>query len=209
MQNYVEALVSHFEQHPIDLNKEYVWPPRGSAIPYDDTFARRAELSARFLREPKSRSDLAVKMIKWGGITRGIDKIPQMARECPEQLISRGKSRVASWSKIIALHDPKYYLIFDARVAFSLNYIFLHSNCSGGYFPMVPSRNPHIVDALKSLNARGIRLSLYTDSDDQTFYRDYLNLAHETATRLSTPAWHVEMALFARGPELAKSVTVE
>ncbi len=203
MQKHIESLISHFEACPLQLADEYKWPRGKNPIPFDETFSRRAHDAKRFSDEPACKTDIAIKMIKWGGITRGLDKIPQMAHENPEQLIARGLKRVASWSKILTLHDPEHYLIYDARVAFSLNYIFHISSVTDAYFPIVPSRNTHIVAALKQLRSQGLKLNRSPETESQSFYLAYLDLAHGAAKKLSIPAWQIEMALFARGPVLA------
>jgi hypothetical protein len=209
MQTYVDSLVRHFVGHSPQLGDEYKWPRGKNAISYDETFARRVRDSQRFATEPACRTALAIEMIKWGGITRGLDEVPSMANETPQQLITRGLTRVATWSKILTLHDPAHYLIYDARVAFSLNHIFYTAGLTGSVFPMISSRNTHIVRALAVLHSRGVRLKFQEEAGAPSFYQTYLELARGTAENLGIPAWQIEMVLFARGPELAKSVSTK
>lgn len=209
MQAYIDSLVRHFEAQPPQLSYEYKWPRGKNSIPFDETFKRRCENARRFVNEPACRAHLALKMIKWGGITRGLDKVPSMAHETPQELIARGLTRVATWSKIITLHDPKRYLIYDARVAFSLNHILRNAGLTDSVFPMVSSRNTHIMQALAVFRDHGTPLKFREEADGPSFYETYLNVAHKTAHQLGLSAWKIEMALFARGPELAKSVSAE
>lgn len=59
-----------------------------------------------------------------------------------EKLLELGISGVASYSKVLAIRDPKAYAIYDARVAVSLNAIQLIAGCSEGWiFPFLPGRN--------------------------------------------------------------------
>jgi hypothetical protein len=205
VQNYVEALVVHFEQHPINLKKEYKWPTK-SPISFDETFECRISDSRLFLAAGTDRFESASKILRWGGIRgRSVDSIRQMSVETPEQLISRGFKGIASWSKIITLHDPYQYLIYDSRVAFAINAILRESGFLGDYFPVPPSRKGGAVHKAQNV----VRIATRHEIDKQNFYSAYLGILNNVGDRIDVPAWQIEMALFARGPELAKSLTVE
>ena len=152
------------------------------------------------------REDSAIKMVvEWGGIRRGsVDELKIMANETPEQLINRGFHRVASWSKVLVLHDPEKYLIYDARVAFATNLILYNSGSIETFFPMPPSRNTHIVRASNSQIGIKLKLGKSKKIDGGDFYTSYLRMAKTVAEKMGCPAWQIEMALFARWPELAK-----
>lgn len=208
MRNYVEMMASYFDQNPLDLVKEYQWP-RGAPVPFDQTFEQRKEMSKAFNSESQKRKLLATQMVKtWGGIRRGsVASIDEMAVEMPEQLINRGLVRVASWSKVIALHDPETFLIYDARVAFAMNLILYKSGSIETYFPMPPSQNSHLKKIAKSSIGFRLRSGASKTIHGLNFYRAYLHLAKAVAQKIGCPPWQIEMALFARGPELAKDIT--
>ena len=208
MQSYVDIVTAHFEKYPIDLTKEYRWPKK-VPVRFDQTFEKRKELSRTFNSEPQLRKLLAAQMVgEWGGIKKGLETVKnEMATETPEQLIKRGIVRVASWSKIIALHDPEKFLIYDARVAWTINLILCKSETISTYFPMPSSQNSHLKKAEKS--SVGIRLKSSSSKiiQDLDFYTAFLFLAGAVGEKLEIPAWQVEMALFARGPEMVKEAT--
>ena len=208
MHNYVEMVAAYFDKNPIDLAKEYQWPRR-EPVPFDQTFEKRKELSKTFNSETQMRKLLATQMVKtWGGIRRGsVSAIDEMAAEVPEQLIKRGLIRVASWSKVIALHDPEKFLIYDARVAFAINIILYKSGSIETYFPMPLSQNSHLKKAAKSLVGFRLKSGASKIINGLDFYSAYLLLARTVAQKIGRPPWQIEMALFARGPELAKEVT--
>lgn len=76
----------------------------------------------------------------WGGIRNGrnnIDNLYHMGIEA----IKNGNltfNRIASTSKILSFYDPTNHIIYDSRIAFSLNTIMLLVNASEKFFP-VPS----------------------------------------------------------------------
>ncbi|NIJ39521.1 hypothetical protein FHR22_004271 [Sphingopyxis panaciterrae] len=58
----------------------------------------------------------------WGGVRSNKDEtIERYASMHSRDLISLGMQGISSWSKIISLHSPRQYPIYDARVALSLN----------------------------------------------------------------------------------------
>jgi hypothetical protein len=205
MQSYVEIVTAYFEKYPIDLMKEYHWP-RKVPVGFDQTFKNRMELSKTFNSKSQMRQLLATQMVgEWGGIRRGLETVKnEMATETPEQLIKRGVARVSSWSKVIVLHNPETYLIYDARVAWAINLILCKSEEITEFFPMPLSRNSHLNKATKSSVGIKLRSGESKIIQRQHFYNAYLFLAGAVGKNLRIPAWQAEMALFARGPELAK-----
>ena len=206
---YASALVSAFTVEPIHLETEYVWP-RHNPVPYDQTFQRRLKLSDEFSNGLRDRADIAKEMVHdWGGILAGQSGTEKMAHDSPNQLMQRGLVRVASWSKVITLHDPWKYFIYDARVAFSINSILLNSGVPSNYFPNLSSRNVKIDNATKALRSNRVLFGRSRTVFDQDFYAAYLNLVQRVAAEMETDAWKIEMALFARAPKLATRMLQE
>jgi hypothetical protein len=80
----------------------------------------------------------------WGGIKRGRETVFQIGHDAIKTIESKPLDfyRIASTSKILSFYNPKKYVIYDARVAHSLNTIMLLENASSMFFPMPDGRNP-------------------------------------------------------------------
>lgn len=86
---------------------------------------------------------------EWGGITvRNIDKLYSSVEDFISRSAVNGKSKridnIASVSKVLSFMYPERYIIYDARVAYSINWILLKSNAAKIFFPMPESRNSKI-----------------------------------------------------------------
>lgn len=86
--------------------------------------------------------DLCLWIIKdWGGILAGEDlKTIDLINEFLES-DSHNYNRIASTSKVGAYMYPEKYIIYDSRVAYSLNWIILSRNAGEYYFPIPSGRN--------------------------------------------------------------------
>jgi hypothetical protein len=204
MERHVACLCSYLDNNPLDLEQEYLWPIT-NPVCYSETYRQRCASSQEFLSAKTVRRDeIALKIVsEWGGIRRGLAEVSIMAAEPVQVLTARGFRRVASWSKIAVLHDPEYYLIYDARVAFALNHILQTGGIVVGLFPQPASRNTKIAAALKRLAIGRYRTGSDRYLPNNEFYDAYLELLHTASLRSKLPVWQIEMALFARGPKLA------
>ncbi len=112
-------------------------------------FDRNIELK-RIICEKIKKSDEETKkkiyewlVHDWGGIRGGrenIDKLYGLA----ENAINKETlpfDRIASVSKILSFSNPERFVIYDSRVAFSLNAILLLKGASNLFFPVPVSRN--------------------------------------------------------------------
>ena len=120
-----------------------------------------------------------------------------------DELVGRGISGIASWSKLLAIRDPERFAIFDARVAVALNALqIVQDHERPIFFPTLPSKNTQIGkfhdfmkdrdhgDAHKAFPARA--------------YGIYLRVLAEVAQQLDLPAIdQIEMLLFAQAEDLA------
>jgi hypothetical protein len=88
----------------------------------------------------------------WGGIRGGMasderedaKKLLEGARDFENALQSgkpAGLNRIASWSKYMAFKYPEKYVIYDARVSYTINALLFLTGSTSGFFPAVESRN--------------------------------------------------------------------
>lgn len=81
----------------------------------------------------------------WGGINvRDIDKLYTSVASFLSKHSEKQKidiDGISSVSKILSFICPHKYIIYDARVAYSVNWILLKANASNKFFPMPESRN--------------------------------------------------------------------
>ena len=82
---------------------------------------------------------------KWGGINvKDIDKIYESVITFQQQKLKTNQlsfQGIASISKILSFMFPKEYIIYDARVAYAINWILLKTKSSKIFFPIPESRN--------------------------------------------------------------------
>ncbi len=79
---------------------------------------------------------------KWGGITAkdaGVNFF-----ELKSSKMDFRFDRIASKSKVFSFLEPKNHAVYDARVAYSLNWIILSMGVQTKYFPMPDGRNPRM-----------------------------------------------------------------
>lgn len=83
---------------------------------------------------------------EWGGIRsqkRDNDLLYQMAMNAITNSEFKFK-RIASISKILSFYEPENFVIYDSRVAYSLNAIIFFGDASDKYFPIPPGTNSKI-----------------------------------------------------------------
>lgn len=79
----------------------------------------------------------------WGGIRNGrknIDHLYEMVNEAIENE-NLTFDRIASTSKILSFYKPSKYIIYDSRIAYSLNAIMFLIDASEKYFPVPAGTN--------------------------------------------------------------------
>jgi hypothetical protein len=80
----------------------------------------------------------------WGGISNGrqnIDKLFNLGIDAIKN-VELNFDRIASTSKILSFYQPSDFIIYDSRIAYSLNAIMLFLNATEKYFPVPPGKNP-------------------------------------------------------------------
>lgn len=77
---------------------------------------------------------------EWGGINLNKEKVMQLV----DQFLTRkelGFDKIASISKVASFMFPEEFIIYDSRVAYSLNWIILKTDAGNNYFPVPEGRN--------------------------------------------------------------------
>lgn len=124
----VNALLQYFQQPGNAINLEdYLWPRR-NPVGAEETIQQRHRMSEDFhasAGRPEAQFEIARRIVvEWGGINSlSHDVLAAYVQEDEEMTVVRGLSGIASWSKVLAVKDPSKYMIYDARVAFAINYI--------------------------------------------------------------------------------------
>tara|TARA_R110000764_G_scaffold42426_2_gene95566 strand:+ start:5493 stop:6302 length:810 start_codon:yes stop_codon:yes gene_type:complete len=101
----------------------------------------------------------------WGGILTAKDKD---TIELISKFLNSDKpsyKRIASASKVGAYMYPDKYIIYDSRVAYSLNWIILSENAGDVYFPIPSGRNSKMVAFDMNVLIRMKNVSHYTPND--------------------------------------------
>jgi len=151
----------------------------------------------------------------WGGIygfkptERNITKVSKFKQELKLKKLSKDNfETISSLSKIASFLDPEKYFIYDARVAYSLNWLILkYENrdiINHKYFPMPNSRNKSLInfDIQTILNiAHAKEPNDFSDLylKPQEAYHAYCNLISRTAEQIysgTKSAYLIEMLLF-------------
>jgi hypothetical protein len=136
---------------------------------------RRYELACFYVRD-------------WGGIKgNSAAKLRRYAAATSDELISNGYDGVATWSKILCIHDPNRYAIFDARVSVALNALQATFGVqSPTLFKPLATQNRAIASANARLGARAVRDG-WALAESTTFYpmADDNHLERSTTTILT------------------------
>ena len=196
---------NHWYEWPINVLPDGITLPNGSL--YDQNISLKQQLNERWKNANDQEKVALVDyyVAGWGGI-RGNkpEKIRSYALQTPDELIDRGKTGIASWSKALCIRDPNRYAIYDARVSVALNALQAINNAEQPQlFPVLPGRNKSIMcasDLLRQYAAqhRWARLNA------REFYRRYIQVISMAAVNLGCPLYTVEMLLFARAEDLGR-----
>lgn len=127
------------------------------------------------LSDKKQFYDLCLWIIKdWGGILTAKDE--GTIQLINDFVTSENKSyeRIASSSKVGSFMSPPNYIIYDSRVAYSLNWILLSETNSSHFFPIPDGRNSKMMAFEMSVLIRLKNVNLYkskspNDRDNRLF----------------------------------------
>ncbi|MEQ1635817.1 MAG: hypothetical protein ABL903_03935 [Methylococcales bacterium] len=214
--SFEDAVTEYIAEHIGNLENDYQWRFPVDNLPIVMTFnteswlakniALRQALHDNWINSTTAqRRNLCEWYItQWGGVrTNQPQTLDLYATATAEQLIARGTTGIASWSKALSIRGPERYAIYDARVSASLNAIQkIKAVSKPRYFPDLPSRNTTIVSATS-----GAKITVnngWAAANRKTFYSEYNALLKNSATKIGhdITLQQVEMVLFSRAEVL-------
>ncbi|QKJ62083.1 hypothetical protein HQN62_02685 [Flavobacterium sp. M31R6] len=160
----IDKIVTYLEKHKSDLPTLYNWNAKierlveletltveqvyeiNSLTNYEKELQLKKIVGKKLNETLKSRSDLfnqlCLWIVKdWGGITSANDK--DTVNVIKDFLVQEKPNfnRIASSSKVGSYLYPDRNIIYDSRVAYSLNWIILSENAGQQFFPIPEGRN--------------------------------------------------------------------
>lgn len=189
------------------INPEYL--PAGVVLPdgteYSKNVALKRSLSGLYAAgDENTRIELTrYYIVIWGGV-RGnkAEKIRAYALSAPGELITKGRSGIASWSKALCVRDPEAYAIYDARVALALNCLQVAYEVEAPLlFPLLYGQNKKVNEGAKRMEhfAYSNQWAEVRDGEFYALYNDYLAQA---AMALGIAIYTLEMLLFSKVSDL-------
>jgi hypothetical protein len=191
MKNYIfdlDKIVGFLKQYKDDLNKLYTWNAKidrlvelnvltelefrelSEKVSFDREIILKQKINTKlkeFYKSDKKQFDsLCLWIIKdWGGILTAKDS--NTIELISEFLRSEKPSykRIASSSKVGAYMYPDKYIIYDSRVAYSLNWIILSKNAGEFFFPIPSGRNSKMMAFDMNVLIRLKNIDHYSPSD--------------------------------------------
>lgn len=213
----IPTLRDYLEAHVGGLDESYKWPmPRveppvpitlGGGSLAAQTLRLKAELAAAWATEAVPRMSLASWYVrKWGGIGRLSDRtLMEYVMASEVALADYRTYGVASWSKVLALRNPRQFAIFDARVSASLNALLLLTGRRDCIFPALPSRNTKILAFQRWQHQNGDQTGAGSRPLKKP-YRRYLEVLRGASADLGPDGLSkAEMILFAHAEGLAST----
>lgn len=186
----IDKIVNYLEQYKEALPSLYEWDASLDGLIDLDMFTKERVFELKKLRpferqlqvqeavSKKMRATISTNPIlfdkiclwiikDWGGIKSAKDKSTLalvkdfLSMEKPEF------NRIASASKVGAFLKPDENVIYDSRVAYSLNWIILSERAGNKYFPMPSGRNSKMMAFDISVLIRLYNISNYQTSDKE------------------------------------------
>ena len=162
----VKNIVNYLSEYKNDLPKLYNWEfavdkldfleeldkEKLEAVPKGNNYQREVTLKyilPKYLDLNHSEYKIAINWIiqEWGGIKTG-SKISLEQYHTLENCRALGSlpfDRIASFSKPAAFMSPEKCIIYDSRVAYSLNWILLSAGVKHKFFPIPEGRNSKMI----------------------------------------------------------------
>ncbi len=203
----ISKIVAYLKKHSEDLPNLYNWNVNLEKLvglkvltekerdklnrmkPYEKELILKDTIRKKlneFYPDKKTEFDnLCLWIIKdWGGITGAKD---ENTLELISQFLSQKEptfNRIASSSKVGAYMFPEKYIIYDSRVAYSLNWIILSENAGEKFFPIPEGRNSKMsafdmnvlirlknIQGYKPKNAEELTKQRYVNNKDKSYYK--------------------------------------
>ncbi len=216
------TLCAFFSEKLDDLRWSYDWfvpetiEIQSQGSPYRDNVHLKEHYHQLWCAaSTNGRIELAKSIVGlWGGIRANkAETIQKFVELCSQDAPETPFTGVASYSKILAIADPKRYAIYDARVAVALNAIQYLNKCKAGiFFNYVPGRNRITGNVTKrtgfAFNERFSKQSFqrrgWSPIAKDATYQVYLDVLHWTLPQFPTyRLYDLEMSLFCNAERLA------
>ena len=195
----VDKIVKYLEKFKDNLGNLYTWKVQIEKLveltvlkseeitsinklnPYEKEIILKNKVNLKLHEFHKHDKDnfekLCLWIIKdWGGILTAKDS--NSINLISEFLNSENPSykRIASSSKVGAYMYPEKYIIYDSRVAYSLNWIILSQNAGNIYFPIPDGRNSKMAAFDMNVIIRMNNITRYVPTDlKELTKRTYIN----------------------------------
>ncbi len=211
-----EAISQYANEKAPNIAQDYIWkinmenfPLKNYSLEGNNDYQQCKNLRIFIHNHLKSHQDfsdeLQIWYVKnWGGVKGNkSETLIEYVNSSSDQLISLGKKGVATWSKMLAVRDPLKYVIYDARVAVSLNSLQrLYKTVNPYLFPQLPSQNKNFVQPTQK---KIISSKYFLNSLDTGFYQIYLELLNEVISKCERLSIQdIEMILFSSAKELSE-----
>lgn len=195
----VDKIVDYLKKHKEDLPSLYTWNANINKLvelnifsmeqvkdlnrktPYEKELVLKRTINEKLVSYKKINSDsfnsLALWIIKgWGGIKAAKDS---STLELVEDFFSQEKpkfKRIASSSKVGAYMCPEKNIIYDSRVAYSLNWIILSEQAGSKFFPIPEGRNSKMLAFDMNVLIRMKNILTYRiKNKNDLLHRQYIN----------------------------------
>lgn len=164
-------------------------------------------------KTPDERFDIARWVVRdWGGIWGNHPKtIAKYVKIISEEKVPESLNGVPSYSKILMVSDPEKYVIYDSRVAVSLNTIQILANVKEGVaFNYLASRNKVLAAnsgflSRDEFKQKALKQCGWQATNEQNCYAVYHQLLREINPLFPDyKLYDLEMILFQYAPCLAK-----
>ncbi len=198
----IKSIVSYLEKFKDKISEHYTWKTNFDRLidlnvfsaseikvledknDFEQSIVLKKKLECK-LNDTSKRSKedfykLCLWLLKdWGGITASEESnrklIDNYFKDKFEQNISK-LTRIASVSKILGFLNSKEYIIYDARIAYSLNWILLSKGINKKYFPMPLGRNSKMMAFNINVLIRLFNIDRYKVTDEESFKnKQFLN----------------------------------
>lgn len=202
----IDKIVNYLSRYKSDLSNLYTWNANvsklvgygilseeerlklDSSLPFDKEIFLKNRINQRLHEAYKTDIDffhkLCLWVIKdWGGITTSKDNDTIQLVTNFLNTDSHPFKRIASASKVGSYMFPEKYIIYDSRVAYSLNWILLAEGAGEKFFPIPDGRNSKMmaldmnvlirlfnIENYKPATIKDLDNRLYINKKDKTLY---------------------------------------
>jgi hypothetical protein len=160
----VDKIVKYLDRYKDNLHNLYQWKSKieklvelkvlsqeelvelNNKTPYKKEVALKSKikkaLDSSLIENPELFDKICLWIIKeWGGIKGAKDSNTLKLIDLFKNQLEPSFNRIASSSKVGSFMFPEKYIIYDSRVAYSLNWILLSENAGNKFFPIPEGRN--------------------------------------------------------------------